>query len=387
MGGKATYVPLADGEVKTCPACARALDASHFDVNRAAKDGLYTYCRDCRPTVKTPLADPKEFTDGQVKPAGIPPHVLNGLQIPDNAEQLLTGLWRWRSPKGWRVLALHYTADPKKRPGTPEGDAWKAAEQSKMSPRDWQREMEIDHTISEGEPFFTSFNRAIHIKPCVYNPQLPVLRAWDFGRGHPAVLWAQKQPNNQIQVLRSLLETQKSIFHFAPQVLAETNIWFPGANVFDYGDPAGAQETDKGQTTAILLHEFQIKLIYRFSFVETGLKMLERALIVREDGEAGLRLDPSNTILIDGLAGGYKLDIGASGRDTEGRMKNSPKKDGWYDHLVDCLRYLYINVFEVSTTKEHDRRSLQAISLWMTREEIKKIQEAEEFDMMGEFNA
>ena len=78
---------------------------------------------------------------------------------------------------------------------------------------------------------------------------------------------------------------------------------------------------------------------------------------------------------------------GASGRDTEGRMKNSPKKDGWYDHLVDCLRYLYINVFEVSTTKENDQKSLQAISLWMTRAEIQKLKEEENHDMVGEFNA
>lgn len=386
-------MPTVDEQTKTCPECLRTLPTSHFKINRAAKDGLYTYCRVCDQARTLRKRGQVTLEDGDVddnltsKPAGIPAHVLNGLEIPSTTTSPCQGVWEWKTPKGWHVMAIHYTADPKKRPGTPEGDAWMVAEKTKSSTRDWQREYEIDHTISEGEPFFTRMNRAAHVKPCKYNPELPLLRGWDFGRGHPACVWAQKAPNNQIRVLKSLLETQKDIFQFAPMVLAETNVWFGGAKIFDYGDPAGAHETDKGQTTAILLNEFKITLIHKFSFLETGLKMLERSLIVREDGEPGLLFDPSNTILIDGFAGGYKLDTGATGRDTEGRLKNTPKKDGWFDHLIDALRYIFVNIFSIAPTKDNQDKALESVSLWMTNEQHRQKQEAEEVGDWGDFFA
>lgn len=365
---------------KTCPACERALPTAMYKKNAAAKDGLYSYCKDCTHTRrKTPQVGAVDLTTTAPaltgKPAGIPANLLNGLEVPATTVSPCEGVWQWRTPKGWCVFAVHYSADPTKRPGTPDGDAWLAAEKAKSSPRDWQREMEIDHTISEGEPFFSTFNRGVHIRPCAFDPTLPLLRGWDFGRGHPACVFAQKTPTNQIRVLHSVLESQKDIFHFAPLILAETNVRFPGANVVDYGDPAGAQETDKGATTAILLDQFDITLHYRFSFNEEGLKMMERALMVREDGEPGLVLDPTNIILIDGFAGGYKLDTGVSGKDTEGRLKNSPKKDGWFDHLMDALRYLFVNVFSVMPNKQDTKKSLEALSLWRTNEQQKQLLE------------
>lgn len=367
-------------QLKICSACQRKLGAADFKKNPAAKDGLYSYCKVCeqarRTEEKTDLSDVMPPT---LKPAGIPAHILNGIKIPPDATCLTNGVWAWQTPKNWRVVAVHYSADPAKRPGTPDGDAWIARKKQDSSERDWDREMEIDFTISEGDPFFPRFNRAVHVKACAYDPTLPIIRGWDFGRGHPACVWLQKTKTNQLRVLRSVIETQKDIYAFAPYVLSETQMRWPTAEVMDCGDPAGACETDKGATTQILLVEFKINLHYRYSSNEEGWKMMERSLIVREDGEPGLLIAPTeNEDLIDGFAGGYKLDTGVSARDTEGRLKNSAKKDGWYDHIFDALRYIYIHCFKLEGKAN---TALQASTLWMTNEQIEQKRVEEDGDL------
>lgn len=376
----------APSQWKICSACQRKLPAVDFKQNAASKDGLYSYCKPCekarRTNEKANLSDMGDVL-ATTKPAGIPAHVLNGVKVPSSAESPTHGVWTWFTPKNWRVLAVHYSADPTKRPGTEDGDKWIAKKKEDASTRDWQREMEIDFTISEGDPFFTRFNRSVHVKSLSYDPTLPIIRGWDFGRGHPSCVWAQKKSNGQLRILRSVIETQKDIFAFAPYVLSESQMRWPGASFIDCGDPAGAQETDKGATTQILLVEFKINLHYRWSSNEEGWKMMEKSLIVREDGEPGILIDPrENEDLIDGFAGGYKLDTGKSGRDTEGRLKNSALKDGWYDHVFDALRYIYIHCFKIDGKAAH---ALEKSTLWMTNEEIKKKVEEFENDGVGEF--
>lgn len=391
--GKATYAPRPAGSMKFCAHCLRDLPLTNYGSNTSAKDQLDTYCKECKDLVnRGPLLEgsDEELNISTVspltgKPAGIPANILNGIKVPADTVSPCVGVWTWRTPKNWCVVAIHHSADPKKRAGTEEGEKWIQQERAKMSPRDWQREMNIDNTISEGEPFYTSFNRGMHVRPLTYNAEWPLLVALDFGRGHPAALFAQKSPRNQVRVLYSVMETQKSVFDFAPMILSEVNARFPGALVHYYGDPAGAQETDKGATTQILLTQFKMKINFRFSFLEEGLKMIERALFVREDGEPGLLMDPCNTILIDGFAGGYKLDRGASGKDTEGRLKNSPKKDGYYDHLCDALRYLFINLFTITPTSDQKDKALASVSLWMTNAQVKAKQEEEENNAVGDF--
>ena len=61
------------------------------------------------------------------------------------------------------VLRLHYSADPKKRPGTPDGDLWiDLASQGypggTSSPR-WRKEMEIDYGALGGTRLFSSWEQ------------------------------------------------------------------------------------------------------------------------------------------------------------------------------------------------------------------------------------
>ena len=366
---------------KLCPACRRVLFRTDFDTNQFAPDGYYSYCKTCRAEklkeVKDPLppieaveAPPPDSTIARtVIPAGI----LNGIQVPETVEAPMPGVWAWTNVKGWRVVAIHHSADPSKSPDTEEGRAWIDKKKADMSERDWKREMDMDHTIAEGDPFYATFNRSLHVGRCVYNPDKPLLRGWDFGRSHPSIVMAQLDDKAKIRIVWSQIYTNVNLYQLVPMILAETNARFPNATVRDYGDPAGSQETDKGATTAILLDSFKIKLQYRFSWIEEGAKMIEQKLLMQSDGTPGLLIDPCNKDLIAGFESGYVLDTGTSGKDGEGRLKNLPKKDGWYEHVMDALRYLVVNLFTMMPDSKTDAdEAWKKIGLWRTNAEHAK---------------
>src|SRR5207253_1773812 len=287
---------------------------------------------------------------------------------------------RW--PRDWSSDVCSsdlYSADEDKRAGTPKGDVWiPAAKKAMARERDWMREYELDYTVSSDQPFFPNFNRAVHVRPVLFDEKLPLLRGWDFGQGHPACVWAQLGPMNQVRILRSLLETNKKIWTFADQVISETNMYFPGAKkIVDYGDPAGNQQTDKGATTQILLEKFRIHLNFKFSFREEGLGIMEQKLRVMQNGEPGMIVDPCNKELIEGFEGGYVLDTGATGKDKEGVLKNHPKKDGWFEHVMDGLRYLVLNLFSMVEEEVDNDAAWDKLSLWRTNKQTaeKKIKD------------
>lgn len=379
---------------KLCPACKRCLFYEDFDTNEYASDGYYTYCKTCRAAKKKDREDPPpEIETVEHRPVSptvpknpVPAGIMKGIRVPLEVETPMEGVWSWYTAKGWRVVAIHHSADPDKRPGTIVGDAWISKKKKDMSARDWAREMDLDHTISEGDPFYGTFNRALHVRRCEYDPTRPLCRAWDFGRAHPAIVFFQLDEKMKVRVLWSEIYTNLTIYQLVPIVFGETATRFPGATVRDYGDPAGAQETDKGATTQILLDTFKIKLIYRFSFIEEGTKMIDKKLLIENDGVPGILIDHSNKEMIDGFESGYVIDVGASGKDQEGRAKNSPKKDGWYEHVMDALRYGFINVFTMFSGKEEEKdKAWEKVGLWRTNEQ--HAQREADNDPIGEFNS
>jgi hypothetical protein len=179
--------------------------------------------------------------------------------------------------------------------------------------------------------------------------------------------------------------TNVNIFKFAPLVVSETNARFPGAKpITDYGDPAGAQETDKGSSTAILFLQFGIMINHRFSYIEEGLKMIDQKLLVQEDGSPGILIDPINTDLIDGFAGGYELDSQAIAKTDNVKLLSRPKKDGFFDHLMDALRYTFVNLFTMLDKDPKDAPALSSVSLWRTNEQNREAKDAKHLNVFDE---
>jgi len=95
------------------------------------------------------------------------------------------GFRRWTNGAGWRCFRLHYSADPKK------DQAWVRATKPSYSDYDWEQQMEINRDVSSGNRVFPSFNDRVHCCDLEYNRGRPLFLGWDFGAGHPAVVFCQ----------------------------------------------------------------------------------------------------------------------------------------------------------------------------------------------------
>ncbi len=92
------------------------------------------------------------------------------------------------------VLRLHYSSDPRKRPGTPEGDAWlisavQGYPGGLKSPR-WRKEQEIDYGALGGTRLFPEWEQWIGMGKIVIPPFEPegykLYGSFDHGWRNPA---------------------------------------------------------------------------------------------------------------------------------------------------------------------------------------------------------
>lgn len=194
-----------------------------------------------------------------------------------------------------------------------------------------------------GSPVFKDFRADIHInRAIVFNPYSTLLRFWDFGYHRPACVFAQLTPFGNLQVLAEILGHEEEVEPFASRVTALTNVKFPHVDVRDYGDPAVKQQKDTGNALA-KLHQAGIQILYRYSKIEEGVSLIRKLLSRHVNGAPMIQIHPSCTVLIDALKGGYHLD----------KDGQTPKKDGFYDHMADAFRYGIVNLFAGKLAREN----------------------------------
>lgn len=168
-----------------------------------------------------------------------------------------------------------------------------------------------------------------------FNSGRPVYRSWDFGWHHPAVVWFQVGPDQDVNILLEKMGSKVYLKKFAPDILALTNSEFPGAEIIDICDDAGKQQKDDGLPSITILQNppFNLKMRYRQSFVAEGIELVEAKMREMIGGKPALRIKGSKCpILVEGMRGGYCRD----GDDII--------KDGYYEHVCDALREGFINV-------------------------------------------
>ena len=167
-----------------------------------------------------------------------------------------------------------------------------------------------------------------------------LFRFWDFGYNRPAVLFAQLRMDGRMQILGEFLGHHIEGTKFIETVIAQTAQRFPHAEKFvDYGDPAVAQHKDTGSMLA-LLNNAGILMRYQRTPFDVSISTLRKRFESQIEGEQAVLIDSSCRVLIDGLAGGYHLKEDGV----------TPRKDGFFDHLVDALRYGVFNIFGVATS-------------------------------------
>ncbi len=212
------------------------------------------------------------------------------------------------------------------------------AELEKM-PEQWRRKYLLGEwgALSKGAPVFPGFRTDLHVGELAYAPGLPVLRGWDFGFRHPVCVWLQVAPTSHVAVLHELMGQDQALRFFATQVQDLTARWFPGAMIEDYCDVAGTQRNDRGPSAVqILQREFQLRPRFRKIGLWQSIERITKLLTHIPDGRPLLRFDRRGCpLLIDAMAGGYAMTAPKA----DDGVKDEPKKDGYYDNLVDALRY------------------------------------------------
>jgi hypothetical protein len=213
-----------------------------------------------------------------------------------------------------------------------------------------------------GEPVYAGyFSRRTHeVDPLSVNPEVALLEGWDFGHHHPCVVWSQFLPWGALHVLGGVMGESMFIEDFCPIVLQIRSQWFPGAlEVKSTGDPAGtaanSQGTKRSAADVLKANGISLQVVPGANHPDRRNTAIQAAAgyMRRLTGQGpafavsprfvvvGRNYQRPTAVLVDALEAGYVWDersTASSGSPSTRR----PKKDGWYDHSMNCLEYIVL---------------------------------------------
>lgn len=172
-----------------------------------------------------------------------------------------------------------------------------------------------------GDPVYGGyFLRTLHVDPqLTHNREAPLLEGWDFGHGHPCVVWAQFVPTGALNVLGGVMGASMFIEDFCPVALQYRAQWFPGVlEVRSTGDPAGESLSPHGvaRSAADVLRRHRVDL----QLFSSANRVDRRDMAIQ-------------------TVAGYIWDS-KSTKGTTNPNTRRPLKDGYYDHGQNCVEYL-----------------------------------------------
>ena len=263
---------------------------------------------------------------------------VNDADLPEGVvvEDLMYGLKTWVNPvNGFRILRLHYSADPIKR--KPE---WKLNERKKFGEAEWNREEELIWEALDGKPVYSEFWSAeFHTAKTKlgWNPKLTVVRGWDFGL-NGACIFAQLFPHRRLFILRELVSEDIAFERLLDEVARLSAEWFPGASFVEFIDPSGRFRFGSNERTyAMMLANKPLNAKRILSGVQDPAarqKAVNDYLRENVKGLPTLVVDSSCETLIKGFNGGYLYK-----RNAQDQLKLEPEKN-FFSHAHDALQYI-----------------------------------------------
>lgn len=193
-----------------------------------------------------------------------------------------------------------------------------------------------------GQPVFPEFRHSMHVgdlKPIAGH----FFRGWDFGKRRPACVFGQVVPGGGLNRYRAELGDNELLQNFAKRMLQISQIHFPMALGWaDYCDPHGNQKRDVTEETSFsVLQKMGLSPRGRDVAVETGIRLMSESLCTLTNGRPRSMYDRVGcATLIEGYAGGYCYQLPRPGV----ALKETPLKDGFYEHLMDADRYIEVNL-------------------------------------------
>ena len=207
--------------------------------------------------------------------------------------------------------------------------------------------------IPDGKPFYDGFIPDIHGSQAYEHiPGREIIRCLDFGYHHPGAVWMQLDNDGRMVILRELMGTDIVLEKFTENHLIPfENAVFPGEKFMTYYDIAGRQKTDKADTDCIkILGGFGITGSGKQSTYVARKELIERLLSQTIKGKPCLLVSTRCKIVQEGFMGGYHYPVMKQGR----AEKEEPEKDGYYEHLMNCMEYGIVNTFTLPRTKSNE---------------------------------
>ena len=266
----------------------------------------------------------------------------------------------WNKGAAYFKLDVHWSQNPER------DEAWAAKERAKYNrEEDYKREQELSWVGFAGKPVF-KFTEIVHHRDVTWfapTPNTVIYRGWDFGYHYPAAVWGWVDQWDRFVALREFRGEDMNTDDFAREVIKISEAAFPGCLFKDYCDPAGAQKRPVDRVSTVPSIKDQksdveiiqavgkeeghaINPMFHFSNIDEGLKKIRIMMKLRSDGEPGFMVAKGFCpTLADAMSGGYHYP-------EEETPDENPEKDGYYDHVVDALRMIIVNLYgKPKTTK------------------------------------
>jgi hypothetical protein len=173
-----------------------------------------------------------------------------------------------------------------------------------------------------------------------------VWRGIDFGFHYSPVYWAEVQADRVVYVFDELDAQQMTTSDLAPDILARDRTHGLDSRQVKSGvDPAGKARTAQGGTDSdhAVLRQHGIHVQFR----EPSVPKDRVGLIKRLLKEGRLIIDPVRCPFLVEALEQAEWDMASVPHSDGGEKyaKETYRKDGYYEHPLDALGYLLINVF------------------------------------------
>jgi hypothetical protein len=205
----------------------------------------------------------------------------------------------------------------------------------RVSKECWNAEMLCQRPATTG-CVFPTFDLKLHVRDNI-DAEIEYARGqtWlgiDFGFANPFVcLWIVKYPGEFVHVIDEYVQPGKIIQEHIAQIKARRE---RGEVRMVACDPAGSATNEQtAKSNVKLLEEAGYFVRKRGSHIQEGLEMV-RARVMNANGETRLFIHSRCTQLIRAM-GAYRYPETGKGE--------TPLKDGENDHLIDALRYFFVN--------------------------------------------
>jgi hypothetical protein len=200
----------------------------------------------------------------------------------------------------------------------------------RVSRETWDAEM-LCKKPSVKNSVFATFDESIHVRDSIRWPHPSETVVWlaiDFGYVNPFVcLFIRTDPDKRVHVFDEYVREQRML----EEHLLEIKRRYRGEVFRVACDPAGKQRSDQTSKSNVQLLKKAYEVRCKSSPIVEGIDRVRRALKPAL-GDPTLFVHPRCTRLIKALLS-YRYD-GSS---------EVPVKDGVHDHLIDALRYFFVN--------------------------------------------